>query len=520
MITGKARSACLAVIIFLFLIALGSDFTAVSMESGEKSQSKSSIEKADDAGWNAYESEDYELALKHWMPLAEAGNYSAKYGIGLLYLNGQGVNQDYKKALRLFLEAVDQSEDGDTLRLAALNIASMVSEGFGVPKSQGLSDCFMEASANNGHARAQWWMGHRIRYVPERLNDRIIWFQRSANQGDKASQMAMSGLALTYDIIELSESFKWLSILAKGGSDTALQILKERSSRENEKSRIAMEKGKILAADWKPILEPIPSPPIPVPESCIQQLRSAMKGPASQKAANAYDAGWNAYEAEDYQSALEIWGPLAEAGDYKSSYGLGLLYMNGHGVTQGHRKALRFFYPAVSQSGDGLMLRQAALSVFSILNEGSGVPRAPEIARCFLRNSAENGNARAQLWMGYQLRKSAKDINEMIAWYRRSANQGDVAAQWAMSGLGFLYDKVGLAENYKWLSIIAQKSDREAMNEINEVSKSKKGIKYEALQEGLKQAANWEPIIELAPNPPLLPPEGCLNDLRARITDH
>ena len=55
-----------------------------------------------DKGWDAYEEGDYTTALKEWRPLAEQGNASAQFYLGYLYKMGQGITQDYKKALKWY----------------------------------------------------------------------------------------------------------------------------------------------------------------------------------------------------------------------------------------------------------------------------------------------------------------------------------------------------------------------------------------------------------------------------------
>ena len=46
-------------------------------------------------GFDAYDRNDYKTAYKLWLPLAEQGNASAQYNLGVMYDNGQGVPQDY-----------------------------------------------------------------------------------------------------------------------------------------------------------------------------------------------------------------------------------------------------------------------------------------------------------------------------------------------------------------------------------------------------------------------------------------
>ena len=47
---------------------------------------------------DAYERKDYETAYKLVLPLAEQGHAKAQYNLGLMYVNGQGVPQDYVSA--------------------------------------------------------------------------------------------------------------------------------------------------------------------------------------------------------------------------------------------------------------------------------------------------------------------------------------------------------------------------------------------------------------------------------------
>ena len=42
-------------------------------------------------GFNAYEGGDYATALREWKPLAEQGDASAQYSLGVMYKKGQGV---------------------------------------------------------------------------------------------------------------------------------------------------------------------------------------------------------------------------------------------------------------------------------------------------------------------------------------------------------------------------------------------------------------------------------------------
>ena len=49
-------------------------------------------------GVAAAKSGGFETALREFKPLAEQGYAPAQYNLGLMYANGNGVEQDYKRA--------------------------------------------------------------------------------------------------------------------------------------------------------------------------------------------------------------------------------------------------------------------------------------------------------------------------------------------------------------------------------------------------------------------------------------
>ena len=51
-------------------------------------------------GLEAAQSGDFATALKEWKPLSEQGDADAQYSLGVMYENGWGVPQDYKKAAK------------------------------------------------------------------------------------------------------------------------------------------------------------------------------------------------------------------------------------------------------------------------------------------------------------------------------------------------------------------------------------------------------------------------------------
>ncbi len=65
------------------------------------------------AGWDeavaAHKRGDYATALRELRPLAEQGDAPAQYYLGHMYRTGQGVVQDYAKALKWYRRAAERA---------------------------------------------------------------------------------------------------------------------------------------------------------------------------------------------------------------------------------------------------------------------------------------------------------------------------------------------------------------------------------------------------------------------------
>ncbi len=62
-----------------------------------------------------------------------------------------------------------------------------------------------------------------------------------------------------------------------------------------------------------------------------------------------FSVKYEAYQRGDYVTALRILRQLADQGNAKAQYNLGVLYANGQGVTQDYREAVRWFRKAADQ---------------------------------------------------------------------------------------------------------------------------------------------------------------------------
>ena len=80
-------------------------------------------------GLNAAIEGDYKTALKEWQSLADQGNASAQYNLGVMYGNGRGVLKDDKQTVKWYQKAADQG-----YAKAQFNLGVMYAYGEGVLK--------------------------------------------------------------------------------------------------------------------------------------------------------------------------------------------------------------------------------------------------------------------------------------------------------------------------------------------------------------------------------------------------
>jgi TPR repeat protein len=131
------------------------------------------------------------------------------------------------------------------------------------------------------------------------------------------------------------------------------------------------------------------------------------------------DASYAAYQEGRYPAALRLARPLAAEGDARAQSMLGLLYYRGHGVSQDHNEASRWF-----------------------------------------RQAADQGDATAQFYLGamfFEGHGMPQDRAEAVKWFRRAADQGDPQAQYYL-GLSYAKGEAGEPDNIRahmWFNLAA-----------------------------------------------------------------
>ena len=136
-----------------------------------------------------------------------------------------------------------------------------------------------------------------------------------------------------------------------------------------------------------------------------------------------FKAGENAYHRGDYATALREWRPLAEQGESRAQFHLGLLYADGQGVPQDYVQARQWYEKAAVQ-GDA----SAQLNLGDIYGNGKEVPEDYQLALYWFRLSAYQGNAMAQTKLGLMYERGngvPQDVVLAHKWYILGAASGD-----------------------------------------------------------------------------------------------
>jgi hypothetical protein len=93
----------------------------------------------------AYENGDYSTALRLFAPLAEQGDVTAAFYLGLMYEEGKGVTQNYTTAAAWYRKAAEQ---GDVT--AAFYLGLMYEEGKGVAQNYTTAVAWYRKAAEQG----------------------------------------------------------------------------------------------------------------------------------------------------------------------------------------------------------------------------------------------------------------------------------------------------------------------------------------------------------------------------------
>ena len=168
--------------------------------------------KADlQAGIDAYRSGNYPVALTEFTSLAEKGNAEAQYLLGIMYVEGKVVPQDYKVAMLWYRKAAEQGH-----ARAQNSVGAMYGRGLGVPLDYQMA---------------------------------MSWYLKAAEQGYPVSQnslgfMYLNGQGVPADLVQ---AYMWFSLAAEGGNENAME---NKKLAEGLMTPGEIENAENLARNW------------------------------------------------------------------------------------------------------------------------------------------------------------------------------------------------------------------------------------------------------------------------------
>ncbi len=363
---------------------------------------------------------DFVTAVRLYRLAADQGDASAQSNLGTMYVNGQGVTQDYKEAVRLYRLAADQGDDG-----AQYNLGLMYFKGQGVAQDDKEAARFYRLAADQGNARAQYNLGvmyFKGQGVTQDYKEALRLYRLAADQGDASAQ---SNLGLMY--------FNGQGVAQDYKEAVRLYRLAADQGHANAQYNLGLMyfNGQGVAQDYKEAVR-------------LYRLAADQGDDGAQYNLGVRYANGQGV-AQDYKEAVRLFRLAADQGHAIAQYNLGVMYFNGQGVAQDYKEAVRLFRLAADQ-GDARAQSNLGLMYFN----GQGVAQDYKEAVRLFRLAADQGTARAQSNLGlmyFNGQGVAQDYKEAVRLYRLAADQGDDGAQY---NLGLMYaNGQGVAQDYK-----------------------------------------------------------------------
>lgn len=141
----------------------------------------------------AFAAGDYASALRAWRPLAEGGDASAQFGVGVIYdEGGDGVAQDFALAAAWYSKAARQG-----LAEAQFNLGHLYRLGRGVEADPRQAVAWYLKAATQGLASAQYNVALSYETgsgAGQNYTVAAKWYRRAAEQGDLDAQLGLAAL--------------------------------------------------------------------------------------------------------------------------------------------------------------------------------------------------------------------------------------------------------------------------------------------------------------------------------------
>jgi len=320
---------------------------------------------------------------------------------------------------------------------------------------------WFQKAATQGDSYAQFRLGGMYHYgegVEQNLKNCAFWYQKAADHGDSNAQNNLGYMFLNGIGVEQSY-MKALALYQKSadqGNAYAQNNLGE-----------AYVSGKGIIQDSSKAVEWF------------------SKAAAQDLSGGQLNLGWyymngfgNLSESEiDYTKSIYWNQKAADNGNSEGFNNLGWLYQNGFGVGKDLIKSAELYQSAISLGIKNGVDKERIDEAKSRLSKVNSLIKA----NAAQEQQDETIDAEAQIKLANEF-YSKKNYKEAIVWYRKAADQGNIAGQY---NLGILYEKglgvkTDLDQAISWYQIAANQNDKDAVTHLTNAQIKLAGQLYQA----------------------------------------
>ncbi len=388
-----------------------------------------------------------EEAVAWFRKAAEQGNASAQNNLGWMYDEGRGVPQSDTEAVSWYRKAAEQGE-----AMGQNNLGGMYAEGRGVPQSDTEAVSWYRKAAEQGEAMGQYNLGVMYaagRGVTQSDTEAVSWYRKASEQGNalakyKLGEMYENGRGVPQSDVEAASWYRQAAEqgVALGQYKLGMMYQIGQGVAQSDAAAVswyrqAAEQGEAwgqvllgaMYSDGRGVLQS--------DTDAVSWYRKAAKQGntlALCYLGEMYENGRGV--PQGYAEATVCYRRAAEQGDASGQRKLGLMYQTGRGVAQSDAEAASWYRKAAEQGEEWGQVLLGAM-----YNDGQGVPQSDAEAVLWFRKAAEQGNALGQRCLGemYEVGRGVPQSDaEAASWYRKAASQGDEEAKEALERMGLM----------------------------------------------------------------------------------
>lgn len=170
---------------------------------------------------------EYNEAIYWYRKAAKKGNVVAQTLLGMLYMNGQGVDQDFSMAINWFRKSAEKNE-----AIAQYYLGMMYLKGEGIEQNDSIAADWLHKSAEQDNALAQYHLGQMYfsgKGVEQKYFMAVHWFQKAAEQREVSAQFQLGNMYAQGKGVTQNddEARYWYHKAAEQGLSEAQQMVKK-----------------------------------------------------------------------------------------------------------------------------------------------------------------------------------------------------------------------------------------------------------------------------------------------------